>query len=151
MDFNQEGRIFLEQQQNQIPEIEETEEEKGLSVKNLKRKILNEARRCFVRTPHVAILNKDKNWPIELSSRVIKEWRAKSRTRERIIAIKALDIMLEGAKFLNTVDDVKDTQGIENVSYFENFCKINGLHYGVNSCFPPSPGTCLWLWQKSSR
>jgi len=56
----------------------------------------------------------------------------KSRTRERIISIQLLDTMIEGAKFLKTVEDTKGTFGIESVSYFENQCKINGKVFKIN-------------------
>ena len=45
--------------------------------------------------------------------------RPKARTRERA----------EGIKPLNTN---KKTPGIENVSHFENFCKINGRLFKIN-------------------
>ena len=115
-----------------IPEIWETENENNLSVGDLKHKYFVFARSRFIRNPPVVILNKEKNWPIELSRRVISEWRIKSRTRERILSIRLLDTMIEGAKFLQTVEDTKDTQGIENVSYFENQCKINGKPFRIN-------------------
>jgi hypothetical protein len=92
----------------------------------LKAKYIQFARNRFLKNPPVIVINKDKNWPIDLSSRVINEWRAKSRTRERILSIQVLDTMIEGAKFLRTVVDTKNTPGIANVSYFENHCKING-------------------------
>jgi hypothetical protein len=118
--------------EGQILEVWETEEEKNLSIGDLKKKYIDEAHRCFVHIPPVEVWNKDKKWRIELSGRVIAEWRGKSRTRERIIAIQALDTMIEGAKFFKTVEDIKNTRGIENVSYFENFCKINGRLFRVN-------------------
>jgi hypothetical protein len=68
----------------------------------------------------------------ELSNRVIAEWRIKSRTRERIMSIQLLDAMIGGAKFLKTVEDSKKTNGIESVSYFENFCKINGKLFRIS-------------------
>jgi hypothetical protein len=80
----------------------------------------------------VAVANWETDWPIELSSRVVKEWRAKSRTRERILSIQLLDMMIEGAKFLKTVEDSKNTPGIDDVSYFENQCKINGKPFRIN-------------------
>jgi hypothetical protein len=90
------------------------------------------ARSRFIRNPPVVVNNKETNWAIELSRRVISEWRIKSRTRERILTIQALDTMPEGAKFLKTVWNTKDTYGIENVSYFENKCAINGNPYKIN-------------------
>jgi len=114
------------------PEIWESEEEKGLSTGDLKKRCLALAQNMFVRNPAVVVVNKDKNWPIELSRRVISEWRIKSRTRERILSIRMLDTMIAGARFLKTVEDTKDTAGIESVSYFENQCRINGKLYRIN-------------------
>jgi hypothetical protein len=126
--------VFMENrvQEAQIPEIWETEEEKGLSAGNLKKKYFVIARSRFIRSPPVTVVNRDTNWPITLSGRVISEWRVKSRTRERILSIQLLDVMIQGAKFLKTVEDAKDTQGIESVSYFENACKINGKLFRIN-------------------
>jgi hypothetical protein len=115
-----------------IPEIWENEEDKKLSTGNLKQKYFVLARKQFNRNPPIVVINKDRNWSIELSRRVISEWRLKSRTRERIISIRLLDTMIEGAKFLKTVKDRKGTFGIENVSYFKNQCKINGKEFKIN-------------------
>jgi hypothetical protein len=98
----------------------------------LKKKYLLAAQSRFIHDPPVIVLNKDKNWSIALSSRVISEWRIKSRTRERILSIRLLDTMIEGAKFRKTVKDNKNTPGIEEVSYFENWCKINGKLFKNN-------------------
>ena len=119
-------------QAEKIPEIGETEEDKKLSDGDLKYKYVIYARDRFIRNPPVVVLNKDKNWPIELSRRVISEWRIKSRTRERILSIQLLDTMIDGAKFLKTVKDTKNTHGIESVSYFENQCSINGNLFKIN-------------------
>jgi hypothetical protein len=116
----------------QIPEIGETEEEKELTAGDLKKKYLIIAQHRFIRNPPVVVLNKDKNWLIELSRRVISEWRIKSRTRERILSIQLLDTMIEGAKLLKTVGDTKHTSGIESVSYFTNQCRINGKLFKIN-------------------
>jgi len=115
-----------------VMEIWETEEDKKLSVGNLKHKHFVIARSRFVRNPPVIIVNKDTRWPIELSRRVISEWRIKSRTRERILSIQLLDTMIESAKFLKTAADTKNTHGIESVSYFDNRCYINGKLFKIN-------------------
>ena len=116
----------------QIPEIWETEEDKGLADGDLKKKYLIIAQNRFIRNPPFAVLNKEKNWLIELSRRVISEWRIKSRTRERILSIQLLDTMIEGARFLRTVEDTKRTSGIEDVSYFTNQCRINDKLFKIN-------------------
>jgi hypothetical protein len=115
----------------QVPEIWETEEEKELTSSELKKKYIAIARSRFIRNPPVTVLNKDTNWLIALSVRVVSEWRIKSRTRERILSIQLLDTMVEGAKFIKTVEDTKNTE-IESVSYFENLCKINGRPFKIN-------------------
>ena len=113
-------------------EIWETEEDKKLSNGDLKHKYFLFARNRFIRNPPVVVTNKNTKWPIELSRRVVSEWRIKSRTRERILAIQLLDVMIEGAKFLKTVKDTKNTHGIESVSYLENQCYINGNLFKIN-------------------
>jgi hypothetical protein len=117
--------------EQKIPEIWETREEKSLSAGALKEKYIKEAQRRFLKTPPLVIVNKQTNWPIELSNRVISEWRSKSRTRERILAVQLLDTMIETAAFLKTTKDEKNTPGIEEVSYFENRCKINGKPFKI--------------------
>jgi hypothetical protein len=115
-----------------IPEIWETEEEKGLSTGDLKNKHYILARKRITQNPPVFILNTEMNWQIELSRRVISEWRIKSRTRERILSIQLLDEMIKGAKYIETIKDIKNTPGIYSVSYFINHCKINGKLFQIN-------------------
>ena len=117
---------------SQVQEIWETNEEKKLSLGDLKHKYLSFARKLFIRNPPVVIKNNEKNWPIELSRRVISEWRIKSRTRERILSIQLLDEMIKGAKYIKTIEDMKNTPGIASVSYFENQCLINGKMFRIN-------------------
>ena len=115
-----------------LMEIWETEEEKGLSAGDLKNKYYNLARERISQNPLIVVINKEKKWQIELSRRVIAEWRVKSRTRERILSIQLLEAMITEAKYIKTVDDLKNTSGIESVSYFENQCKINGKIFKIN-------------------
>jgi hypothetical protein len=110
----------------------ETEAEKGLSAGDLKRKYLAIARSRFITNPPQTVVNINTQWVIAMSGRVIGEWRIKSRTRERILAIKLLDTMIEGARLVETVADIKQTKGIESVSYFENYCRINGKLFKTN-------------------
>ena len=112
-------------------EIWETAEEKRLPISCLKKKYIAIAKGRFVCNPPMIVVNKDTDWPIALSGRVISEWRTKSRTRERVLAIQLLDTMIESTRLLETVADAKNTQGIENVSYFESFCRINGKPFKI--------------------
>ncbi|MCL2443485.1 MAG: hypothetical protein FWD13_08500 [Treponema sp.] len=119
-------------EKTQVLEIWETDEEKELSVGDLKYKYYIIARKQVSQNPPVVIINKEKNWQIELSRRVISEWRIKSRTRERILSIQLLDTMIEEAKYIKTTKDTKNTPGIDSVSYFEIKCKINGKMFKIN-------------------
>jgi len=114
-----------------ILEIWETGEEKGLSVKELKEKYTTYAKSRFIKNPPLVLLNSDTGWRIEVTSKIVKEWWKKSRTRNRIIAIQLLGRMIETAVLLETTKDTKNTPGIESVSEFSNRCKINGEIHNV--------------------
>jgi hypothetical protein len=110
-----------------IPKICETEEDKHLSVNKLKEKYIEYARLYFIKTPHLVVVNQHTKWEIQITGQVIKEWRQKSRTRPRIIAIQLLDKMIKTAKLINTEKDRHDTPCITSVSNFENCCMIEGV------------------------
>ena len=111
----------------QLPEIWETEEDKKLSIDGLRRFYKEFARKTFRRSPYI---NKNTGWIIRVSAQGIGEIR-KFRKREHIILVRVLDSMLENSIFFDTVPDEKNTPGIENVSYFDYKCKINGKAYSV--------------------
>ncbi|MDR0442128.1 MAG: hypothetical protein LBH44_01815 [Treponema sp.] len=114
-----------------IPEIWETEEDKLLSINKLKERYIEFVRSHFINSPHLVVVNQDTNWKIEITGRVIKEWRQKSRTRPRIIAIRLLDVMIQTAVLVKTEKDNKKTPDIESVSEFENRCMIEGEFYKI--------------------
>jgi len=124
---------FVENRQGEagIPEIRETGEDKGLRVKKLKEKYTKYAYLHFIRQPPLVLLNRSTEWKIEVTTRVIREWWRKSRTRPRIIAIQLLDIMIETAILVKTGRDTKNTPGIESVSEFESRCIIDGKAHNV--------------------
>jgi hypothetical protein len=122
-----------------IPEIRETWEEQTLSVKELKEKYTKYAHRHFVKQPPLILFNQDTKWSIEITTRVIKEWWRKSRTRPRIIAIQLLDVMIETAILVKTGQDTKNTPGIESVSEFENHCKIDGKLHKIHIVVKKQP------------
>jgi len=80
-----------------ILEINETNDDRLLSVFQLKEKYIEYVKSHFIKTPHLAVVNKNTKWKIEITTQVIKEWRQKSRTRPRIIAICILDKMIKTA------------------------------------------------------
>ena len=110
-----------------VMEIWETEEDKKLSVDGLRRFYKEFALKNFRRSPYI---NKNTGWKIRGSAQGIGEIR-KFRKREYIILVRVLDTMLEKSIFVDTVSDEKNTPGIENVSYFDYSCKVNGKPYTV--------------------
>jgi len=124
---------------SQIPEIWETEEDKKLEIKQLKEKYTKYAYRHFIKEAPLVLLNQNTQWKIEVTTRVVKEWWRKSRTRPRIIAIQLLVIMIETAKLIKTGEDTKHTLGIESVSEFENWCMIEGNLYRIRIIVKKQP------------
>ena len=120
-------------------EINETDGDKILSVDKLREKCINYVKSHFIKTPHLAVENKNTKWKIEITTQVIKEWRKKSRTRPRIIAICLLDKMIKTAVLIKTEADNRKTRGIESVSEFENQCKINGKPYKIRIIVKKQP------------
>ena len=122
-----------------IPEIWETEEDKKLGIKQLKAKYTEYTYQNFIKDPPLVILNRNTEWKIEVTTRVVREWWNKSRTRPRIIAIQLLDVMIETAKLVKTGNDSKNTPGIESVSEFENRCRIDGKPYNIRIIVKKQP------------
>ena len=116
------------QEETQIPEIWETEEDKLYTIGQLKYRYRQIAKRNFQGKVYI---NKDKNWPIRVSSDGIMEWWRKSRKREHIISVKLLDYFLENGFFIEEKPDYKNRPEIESASLFESACKVNGKSYRV--------------------
>ena len=125
---------------SQIPEIWETEEEKGLSIKQLKVNYTKYAYAHFIQNPPLVLLNHATGLKIEVTTRVIREWWNKSRTRPRILSIQFLDKMIESALLLKIGVDEKNTPGIKSVIEFENRCRINGELYKTRIIVKEQPG-----------
>jgi len=125
--------VFVEERPEtmQIPEIWETVNDKVLSIKRLKKKYTEYVRSHFIKNPPMVIINNNTKWKIEITTRVVKEWWRKSRTRPRIISIQVLDRMIETADLMQTEKDRYDTPGIKTVSEFENRCMIEGELYAI--------------------
>lgn len=127
------------QNDSQIPEIWETEEEKLLPLNKFREKYIQFAKSKFIKSPHLVIENQNTKWNIEITTQVIKEWRQKSRTRPRFLAIKLLDEMIRTAILVKTEIDYKQTRGIESVSEFENYCKIESKMYKIRIIIKKQP------------
>jgi hypothetical protein len=109
-----------------IPEIGETEEEKGLSIGQLKYCYQQIVRRRF---QGKVFINKDTGRPIRVSKDGIMEWWRKSRRREHIISVQLLDFFLENGILIEENPDYLGRKKIVSASQFESNCKINGKLY----------------------
>jgi len=111
-----------------IPEIWITEEEKSLSIGQLKYCYLQIAKQRF---QGKVFINKDTQNPIKVSRDGIMEWWRKSRRREHIVSVQLLDFFLENGIFIGESPDYKNRPEIEGASLFESVCKVNGKLYTV--------------------
>jgi hypothetical protein len=112
----------------QIPEIWETEEEKPLSIGALKYKYLQFAKQKFQGKVYT---NKNTQIPIRISRDGISEWWRKSKKRDHVISVQALDFFLENGIFIEENPDYKNRPEIEGASIYESTCKVNGVLYKV--------------------
>jgi len=97
------------------------------------------AKTHLIKNPHLVIENDSTEWKIEITTQVIKEWRQKSRTRPRFLAICLFNEMVRTAVLVKTEKDKKGTRGIESVSEFENWCKIDGKLYKIRIVVKKQP------------
>jgi len=109
-------------------DIWEAEEEKKLSVGQLKHHYLQLAKRGF---QGKVFTNKNTQRPIRVSKDGIMEWWKKSRKREHIISMQSLGFFLENAIFTGESPDYKNRPEIESASQFEYACKVNGRYFRV--------------------
>jgi hypothetical protein len=109
-------------------EIWETEEEKTLTIGQLKHYYRQIARHKFQGKIYT---NKNTEKQVKVSADGIMEWWRKSRRREHIISIKLLDYFLENGVFLNERPDYLSRRKIISASQFESICKINGKQFTV--------------------
>jgi hypothetical protein len=114
--------------QRLIPEIWEAEEEKSLSIGQLKHRYLQLARQKF---QGKVFINKDTKEPIKVSKDGIMEWWRKSRRREHIISVQLLDFFLENASFIEESPDYLGRPKIISASHFKSNCKINGKLFNI--------------------
>jgi len=122
------NRVEDKPEELQIPEIWETEEEKCLTIGQLKYRYLQIAKQSF---QGKVFANKDTNRQIRVSSDGIMEWWRKSRKREHIISVQMLDFFLENGVFIEENPDYKSRPEIESASLFESACKVNGKPFKV--------------------
>jgi hypothetical protein len=111
-----------------IPELWETEEEKHLSIGQLKYRCLQAAK---VKFQGKIFFNTHTQTEIRVSKDGLMEWWRKSRKREHIISVQLLGFFLENGTFAGESPDYKNRPEIEGVSLFESACKVNGKPFAA--------------------
>ncbi|MDR0909623.1 MAG: hypothetical protein LBM77_07635 [Spirochaetaceae bacterium] len=117
------------QQSMDLPEIQESDEEKQMTLGQLKYFNAQFARENFQgRT----FINKITMRQIKVSHDSIAEWRKKSRRREHVILIRLLDKIIENMIFISDERDYLERKEIERASFFKYICKINNIIYNIS-------------------
>ena len=112
----------------EIPAIWETGEDKRLSIGRLKHRYLQLAKQTFQGN---VFTNKDTGKLIRVSQDGLMEWWRKSRKREHIISVQALDFFLENGVFIGDSPDYQGRKKIESAGQFESWCMVNGKPFKV--------------------
>ena len=108
------------------PEIWETEEEKALTVKELKNIYFTWA---LNNLRGKSFKNLSINNEISISRNGLSEWKSKTKSKEQVISIKILDKLLENAVLINKKPHKPINLNISEVLYFNQNCKVNGKTY----------------------
>jgi len=109
-----------------IPEIWETEEEKKLSARELKKN------NFFWALKHLrghSFTNRSINEAITVSRDGLGEWKTVTKSRDQTVSIKILDKLLECALFWKEETPKNCDPNIEKIIYFRQECGINGNMY----------------------
>ena len=109
--------------ENQIPEIFETEDDKKLSNKDLKAKYFKWA---LNNIRGKSFNNKSIMQVINIARDGLSEWKTTTKSREQTLSIKLLAILLEIAKYWKEKPHIPPDPNIEKVVYFRQHCRVNG-------------------------
>ena len=119
---------FVENSLNeeQIPEIGETGEEKNLSDRELKNRnytwaLQNLRGKNFV--------NRSIKTGIHVSRDGLGEWKTVTKSRDQALSVRILGVLLEIAAYWKVETPKKPDPNIKKVVYFRQRCSINGNDY----------------------
>jgi len=106
--------------------ITETAADKQLDDNALKAKYLAFAKERFQGNSYH---NADTDTDIRVSRDVLDEWQSKTKSREQILSMKALDKLIETAVATNTVKDKYAKEDITKIKYFEAGLTVDDKTY----------------------
>lgn len=106
--------------------ITETAEDKTLDNAALKDKYMAYAKEHFQGNSY---RNIDTDTDIRVSRDILDEWQCKTKSREQILSMQALDKLIESAVQTNKTEDKKNRRNIESVKYFETGLTVDDKTY----------------------
>jgi len=109
-----------------IPEIWETEEEKKLSARELKKLNFSWALKHL---RGKSFTNQSINEAITVSRDGLGEWKTVTKSRDQAASIKILGKLLECAIFWKEETPKNRDPNIEKIIYFRQECEVNGNKY----------------------
>jgi hypothetical protein len=112
----------------EIINIAETDREKELTDRELKRECFLYARENFQGR---LFSNTDTGREILVSRNGLDEWNNKTKSRDQALSIKKLDTLLENGKFIDQSDDRYKRQYVEGFMYLSAPCRVNGTDYNA--------------------
>jgi len=108
--------------------IFETDHEKGLADRELKRECFLYARENFQGR---LFKNTDTGRDIFVSRDGLDEWFNKTKSRAQALSIKRLDNLLENGKLIDQSGDNYKRQYVEGFIYLSVSCRVNGADYNA--------------------
>jgi hypothetical protein len=108
--------------------ITETEHEKTLADRELKRECFMYARETF---QGKTFRNLDAGRDIHVSRDGLDKWNNRTKSREQSIYIKKLDVILESSKQIGSEADRKNRHTVDGYTYFASNMNINGKPYKI--------------------
>lgn len=109
--------------------ISETAEDKALENAALKDKYMAYAKEHFQGNSYH---NADTDTDIRVSRDILDEWQSKTKSREQILSMQALDKLIESAVQTNTTEDRENRIDIQKVKYFETGLSVGDKNYKVH-------------------
>ena len=112
----------------EICRIIETEYEKGLSDRDLKRECFKYAR---VKFQGKIFKNSDTGQDILVSRDGLDKWNNATKSREQSISIKKLDTILIDSRKIDSETDRKNRYTVDGYTYFASYVNINEMSYEI--------------------
>ena len=106
--------------------ISETTEDKALENAALKDKYMAYAKEHFQGNSYH---NADTDTDIRVSRDILDEWQSKTKSREQILSMQALDKLIESAVQTNTIKDKYAKEDVTHIKYFETGLTVNDNTY----------------------